>query len=366
MTTVIFYNIIILSSTFFVWLSGEVKTHPQKLFLLSAAFLIVFLPSAVRYDIGADYLNYLAIYKDSDLLSEYRYIEPGFYYVNFVLKVLGAHPQWSFAAFSFIFTAVAFKCYPKRDFWLFHFLFFSSLWFFSLNGIRQAISISFCLLAIVYFLNGRRVYFLVFSLIGISFHQSAIFITISGVLATIPIRNYIKIRIIPIFFVGFSIFTFLTMSVVLYYIEQVLTIVGLTKYAAYFTSAKHFATRDFGSGLGVLAKILFSMYIIINTRQILLLTKEAWIIILLNFIYAISVILAAQIIIFSRIAETFVVAPIVGGWFLWQLPNHAKLHKFVLIFFLAFQLLTITKSGFGVVNDYGDPKLNPYQSIISR
>ncbi len=64
MTTLIFYNFIFFSSTFFVWLSEKGHTYFDRIIILSIAFLIIFLPSAIRYDIGVDYLNYLEIYNN--------------------------------------------------------------------------------------------------------------------------------------------------------------------------------------------------------------------------------------------------------------------------------------------------------------
>lgn len=62
MATVIFYNFILLSSTFFVWLSEKGKGNLERYFFLGLAFLLVCVPAAIRYDVGADYMSYLAIY----------------------------------------------------------------------------------------------------------------------------------------------------------------------------------------------------------------------------------------------------------------------------------------------------------------
>lgn len=104
MTTVIFYNFILLSSTFFVWLSEKGRTYLDRWVLLFIAFLIIFMPSALRYGIGADYFNYLEIYQNPSLLEFYKNKhEYGFYYINKFLRSVDAHFQWSFAVFAFIF-----------------------------------------------------------------------------------------------------------------------------------------------------------------------------------------------------------------------------------------------------------------------
>ncbi len=113
MTTLIFYNFIFFSSTFFVWLSEKSRTYFDKMILLFIAFLIVFLPSAIRYDIGVDYLNYLEIY-NNEWFKDYINKEPSFYFINLVFKNLDVHFQLLIVTFAFIFTIVAFKAYPKK------------------------------------------------------------------------------------------------------------------------------------------------------------------------------------------------------------------------------------------------------------
>ena len=156
------------------------------------------------------------------------------------------------------------------------------------------------------------------------------------------------------------------MGIVLTYIEQILMLVGLTKYAGYFSSAKHFVARDFGSGLGVLAKVLFSIYVIFNAKAYIQQNKNYWLLIILTFIYAVGVVLANNIIIFGRMANTFVIGPIVSAYLLYQLSKNRQLNKLVLGCFLIFLFFTFIKSSVGEATKYGDPKLNPYITIFEN
>lgn len=362
MATVIFYNFILLSSTFFVWMSEKGKGNLERYFFLSIAFLLVFLPAALRYDIGTDYVNYLDIYETGSYKS-YQFKEPAFYFINWFLNSIDAHSQWLFFTFSFIFTAVAFKAYPRRNAWLLHFLFFSMLWFFSFNGIRQAIALSWCMLALSHFFDKRYGWFIVLTLIGSTFHQSVLLITVFGLVALIPINHHIKIRIAPLSFIGFLVFTSISINVVIAYIEPLLSTIGLTKYSYYF-GGRHFIEREHGSGLGALIKIIFSIYILLNTKSLLRVNENYWLLVVLVFIYAVGVILANQIIIFGRMADTFVLAPIISAYLLLLLPNHKQVHRFILILFLLFMILTFNKLSLGEATSYSDPKLNPYTTIF--
>ncbi|MBQ0688803.1 EpsG family protein, partial [Providencia rettgeri] len=288
MATIIFYNFILLSSTLFVWLSEKGKRLLDRWIFLWIAFLIIFIPSAIRYGIGTDFFNYINIYNH---INNYEWMEEGFYYINLFLRNLDAPPQWSIVIFSFIFSFIAFLAYPQKNGWVIHFIFMAMLWFFSLNGIRQAIAISFCLLALFKYFNKKILWFFILTGLGSLFHKSALFISLIGILALIPIRQSLKMYLFPWIFIGFITFTFISMSIVTFYIEQILSISGLTKYASYFGS-EHFSEREFGSGLGILIKVLFSIYIIINSKSILNLNKNYWCLILLVFIYTLGAILA--------------------------------------------------------------------------
>lgn len=366
MATVIFYNFILLSSTFFAWASEKGKGNLERYFFLGLAFLLVFVPAAIRYDVGSDYMSYLGIYENSWRLEGYKYKEPAFYFVNWLFKSVGVHFQWMFATFAFIFTAVAFKAYPKKNAWLLHFLFFSMLWFFSFNGIRQAIALSFCLLALFNYFDKRYLWFAFLTVLASFFHQSALLITLAGVIALIPLPKFLKSKVAPLVILGVLAIALFSMSLLLSYMEQILNLMGLTKYANYFNSSIHFIPRDFGTGLGVLAKVLFSIFIIFNIKSFISINKNYWLLIILIALYALGVVLANQIIIFGRMADTFVVAQILGAYLLWTLPRNKKLNRLVVSIFMLFLILSFTKDGFGIETSYADPKRNPYQTIFSE
>jgi|SRR5690606_19510938 len=120
------------------------------------------------------------------------------------------------------------------------------------------------------------------------------------------------------------------------------------------------------AGLGVLAKVLFSIFIISNIKSFVDINKNYWLLIILIALYALGVVLANQIIIFDRMADTFMVAQILGAYFLWTLPRNKKLNRLVVSIFMLFLILSFTKDGFGIETSYGDPKRNPYQTIFSE
>ncbi|MBQ0688829.1 hypothetical protein J7315_22600, partial [Providencia rettgeri] len=75
-------------------------------------------------------------------------------------------------------------------------------------------------------------------------------------------------------------------------------------------------------------------------------------------------ILANNIIIFSRMADTFVISIIISSYVLLQIPDNIRLNKIIVILFSIFLLLSFIKTSFGIPTTYSDPMLNPYDSIL--
>lgn len=361
MSTIFFYNFILLSSTFFVYLSEKGKNRLVRNFFLGVAFLLVFIPSAIRYDVGTDYLNYLKIFNNSNLLEKYKIKEPLFYFINWFLKLINAHFQWLYVIIAFIFTAVSFKAYPKKNQWLLHLLFFSSIWFISFNTLRQAIALAWSLLGVFYYFNRKYSFFFISFLIASTFHQSALFIFMVGIIAFIPFSRKSKETILPLVFIIIIFVVFISPNFIFTYIEKFLIVFGYSTYANYFSNITYFITRNTGTGYVVLVKIFFSCYLIINAKNFLQINKNYWFLIILIFLFGLSSALAYHIIIFTRMAMVFIIAPIIGGYLLKNIQKNKKIKKIVLTLFLIILLLAFIKESFGT----DVSKLNPYQTIFS-
>lgn len=362
MTTVLFYFLILVSSTFFVFISEKGKGPLERYVFLFIAFLIVLIPSAIRYDIGVDYLSYVKIYENFGYSTEK---EPAFHLINWFFYQFRAQSQFVIAFFAFIFTLAGFLAYPKRNTWVFHLAFFLFLWFFSFNGIRQAIAQSICLIAVFKYFDKKYITFFLLTLLSSGFHLSSLFITTLGAISLLPISYNTKTRIAPLAFIVLIGITFISANLIMAYIEQILTLLGFSEYASYF-NGRHFIVRDYGSGLGILVKLGFSIYVLLNTKSLLDTDKQYWLLVLLIFLYGISVILAGDIVIFIRMVMTFSIAPILASYVLYSIPTNQNTHKTVVILFLTIMILGFIKDSFGTENSYSNPKRNPYQTIFSQ
>lgn len=361
MITILFYLFILFSSTFFIWFSDKTRNKIEKFILYFISFFIIFIPSAIRYDIGTDYLNYVDIYNN---IQNYTWIEPGFYFLNIALNELGLSSNGAIAVFSFIFTLISFSCYPKKNAWLVHLCLICILWFFSFNGIRQSIAIAISILAVSKFIQKKYYSFFLLILIGSTFHLSIYIILITCLISLIPINDKIKNYPLPILFILIILISGLYLEFIFKNIEEILIILSLNKYAGYFSSETHFIPQESGTGLGATIKIAFSIYVILNTKKILQYNNNLWIISILNLFYAVSIVLASNIIIFGRMTDIFSIAPILSVYTLSILPKNKNIHYFILLFFVLFLILSFTKDGLSIKTDYADPKRNPYQTIF--
>lgn len=362
MATVLFYFLILIISTFFVYISDKGKGSLERYTFLFVAFLIVFVPSAIRYDIGTDYLNYLDIYK---YLEYENGLEPSFYFINRLLRFLNASPQWLFVISAFIFSIAIFLSYPKKNAWIMHFTAITMLWLFSFNVIRQAIAVAICLVAISKFLDRKYLHFFVLSLFAATFHTSVLIITIVGALALIPIKDSIQNKVLPSIFVFLIIASYLSTNFIVSYIERFLSFSVLSRYLIYIESV-YFEEVSGNTSLGLLVLILVCIYVVLNTRSILSFNKQYWLLILLVFGYALSLLLSDHILIFGRLNIVFLVGPIFMTYILFTLREKRKYNALVLIVFLSFITYIFLNTSLGREVGNGNPKLNPYQTIFNE
>lgn len=361
MITVLLYNFILLMSTFYIYLSEKSKTKVEYNFFITIAFLIVFIPSSIRYDIGTDFMSYINVYNN---LEDFYGMEKGFYYINVILKNLDLSSQWVFVISSFLITLVAFKSYPEKNGWLIHFVFITILWFFSFNVLRQSIALSFSMLAIFYFINGRIFLFITVSLLGTLFHNSSIFIILIGIFALVPIKRFIKIYLFPIFSLILIIILYIKPELFFEGISTVLTIFNFDRYANYFLDDINFARRDFGSGLATFIKIIFCIYFLINTKNIIKLNERYWLVSLIVLFYVLFTILSDNIIIFERATYIFAIGPIFAVYIVYLLPNNKIINRILVFIFICILFAIFTKDGFSFKTNYGDPNRNPYKTIF--
>ena len=267
---------------------------------MSISFFIVFVPSAIRYGVGTDFFSYYDIYRYQDYVTKNEY---GFYFINAFLRTLGLSAQWAMAAYAFIFTLVGYFSYPRKNAWIYHVLFISMVLFFSFNGVRQAISVSFLLLAFKFELKGRALLFLVFAFIASTFHQSALFIFPLFLFSKLPFNPVFKDNIFPLFVSVVTVFIWLGPSV-FGSIQKMSAALNLP-YFHYFES-DYFQKTNTNTGVVVLLKSFSALVLIWFSSKVLRLSSGGWLIMVVCGFYVILYSLANQSAAFGRLAWAFI------------------------------------------------------------
>ena len=292
------------------------------------AFVLMFIPAALRYGIGTDYLHYTAIFKDIVRSPEER-VEYGFYLLNLIFNKAGFDVQWVFGIMSFLTLFFLFRSVPRKSFYFIIPFYYMMLYTASYNIVRQSIVV--CMAYYAYRLFEKR--WIKRALLCVAaamlFHRSAVL--------------YIALFLLLLFFKirkGTAIVIFFLILIVMRYINLIIgfilqRVVFYTIYANYITNAS--ATNN-------------SWYATISRYMIFM---------ILFLCYIFSYVLGQNILIFGRLANGFSFA-----WFPlihYTNSHRAKCTKLVLAVLFCWALVYFIfslKAGMnGVV---------PYLSIFQR
>ncbi len=346
-----FYIGLFLIFSFFLFCYSNVKDKYLSLMLKISCFLIIFIPAAIRYNIGTDYSNYVGIFNRFSLGKEMKQ-EFGWRLINQFVYKNGLDVQWIFIISSFITYVVLFKT-NKKDSFITLIIYFLYLYTFSYNGVRNAISISFFWYSYICLINEKKLRGFIFILIGSLFHSSAlIYLPLYCCMCFVPISKKMTIFIGICCFILFSRLNLATLI-----LES--PIFGKMKYAAYLNRVDDISAVKIGSGLGMLLRFFctFLLYILCDEKK----CKKnefqgmSWLFIALIATDSLSV----QIFIFYRLVTIFYVAYMVMFMIVFRKTNNGLVilgRCFCLLYVIIFVFVAQLKTGAnGVI---------PYISII--
>lgn len=353
------YSFILIFSTMLVWLSEHAKNNINSKFFLTLSFLIVFLPSAIRYGVGTDFFSYYDIYNYQDWVNKNEY---GFHLINHVLRSFGLSAQWAMATYALIFTLVGYLSYPKKKVWIYHLLFLSMLLFFSFNGIRQAIAVVFTMLAIKYELQGRNIAFIVLLAVASTFHQSTLFLLPAILFSRLSLSSKVKEKIFPLFITGITLFIWLGPSV-FGFVQKIATQLNLP-YVRYFES-NYFQTVNINTGYLVLTKILLTLALILNSSKIINLYEKNWNIVVYSGFFVLFYSLSSQSAAFGRLSYVYIPGVICFLYlFLSHMAKKSSIWFILMSLIFASYILPYVTTSFSTINNSSSD--NSYQSVFGN
>ena len=142
---------------------------------LLLTFMFLFIPAALRYGIGTDYLNYKRIILNGFQHHKYDAFESGWIPILKLIDCLNLDVHWFFVGTSFLTILFIFLSAEKEDFYLVILCYVPFAYIESYSLVRQSLATVIGMYAIKQWINNKRIKSILFVAIAFSFHKSAAF-----------------------------------------------------------------------------------------------------------------------------------------------------------------------------------------------
>lgn len=348
--TFILYNTILLLSVLFAYYTEYSKTECSRIIARFCLFMVLFLPSALRYDIGTDYINYVNSFY---FVSEYKETEIGFYALTVFLRNLHLPAHSLFVCSAFLSYSPLMFLERKNYTWkmmMYVLLFYLQ----SYNLVRNSISISFVILSFDLFFCGRKRDAFVIYPISILFHFSSF-------------------SFLPFFFVnklGCNRIVLLALSLILLwmsYMDMLFVLLNNdlflnSNYGGYVFS-EFAAEPSYNTGYGAISRILFAMIVFLSVSFSK--TKDNTLI-YLSLFYLILLVLMTKVRIFLRLADSAAISLVFAvPWCLEVLHGKKNiiLKYLVILFHVVLFEVFIKVNNRNSIDNHG---ISPYQTILYK
>lgn len=295
-----FYIIIIVLSLSFMYLAEKKENVYTKYFLYTISFLIIFLPHALRENIGTDYASiYKPLFFRLGIDINNGFSEPLFNLLNIsVYKLSNANYKLFFAICSFITLFPIFNIiikYSKNKTLSTVMVFLSQYYYFSMNAVRQSIAIALIFGGYGFLKENKKIKYVILCIIAGMFHFTGFIMLPLVFLKRKNIKTNRKIFYIVLFFVLGAIFK----GVILRFIKE------YTKYGVYINS--QYDNGHNISGLLVLNNIMIFLYDIYYAKKISKNSNNMCFLSNINEMGMIFIALSPFIILANRLVQYFTV-----------------------------------------------------------
>lgn len=343
----------------------NIKWHnkPIALCLSNSFLLVLFLLSALRYNIGTDYINYVQQYQDVKALSFFdTNLEPVYFLFIKLTYYTTDNVQMLFILMAIIPLISIYRFSSRKyDFVIFG-VFLTVMYLSSYSLIRQVAAVSILLLAAKESFKAETKKPIIFVILAACFHYSALLFLPFIILKRFQVKMVVGIAILMI---SWLLIVYVNLP------ELILksSLLASTKYGVYANNMFNQET-DLGSGLGVLLKIMPSLVFIFSCsifrwkdedKKSYSLKLVLW----LNYAFIIFAMLSMKVHVFNRLVDFVIFVPVITVYCILRhaTNNHNKLILTSIFMFLCFAnyCLTIDRN---TINEGGGLGISPYQSIL--
>lgn len=221
----------------------------------TATFLLIFLPVAFRYDVGVDYFSYVDIYQAITHKGS-TFIEIGYWWLNYIVFLLGGNAQFVLAISAFITLFFFYKGVEKEKWLIYSVLFFMLIFIWYCSTVRQMISMALAFYAWREYEKGKRSLALIIIAIACLFHLSSVLYPL--IYFFCKKINMNKKKALFLFFVSIAL-SFGAKGLLTNVLSNIL---ADTAYGSYTTS-HWFESTEMDSGLGMIIRYISYLAIIL-------------------------------------------------------------------------------------------------------
>ena len=243
----IFYFAIYLIGFFLVLAGSYVTSERTRKFLFFFTYTLLIIVSSIRHNIGIDYSAYQAIYNEI-LYSNYsRFVyEPLYLLINIICGKLHLGFRGVIVITSIITSAPMLAISNKKNSLFVYNLFFLNYYLYSFCLIRQYVAISFSIIAMYNYVNGKKQKAFLLFLCAIGSH-----ISMSLFVITFYCLKQVKLNKVYVLFLIVFLYLIIIKTDIIE--NTLLLLVSKTNYSLYAIGG--FERQAKGSGLGILLKI---------------------------------------------------------------------------------------------------------------
>lgn len=249
------------------------QTNNNETFFTAPTFLLISIFTifcAIRYNVGTDYPRYLSAYETGRAFTD-RF-EPLFRGISYILYKLKAHVVFYFGTWSLLQIVLylyAFKDKKELYPYLVFFLFTNSLFFSWMNGIRQDLSSCIVLMGLSYILKEKTACYIITCIIASLFHISAILLIVLYPLLNRKIWFSSSISI-PIILIIIALAINFSLGSNILQLESIVSAYSslFDRDVVDFSMILEGIEEKKNMGLGMIARLIFYISIILHHRQI--------------------------------------------------------------------------------------------------
>lgn len=351
--TYILYNTILLMSVLFAYYAEYSKMKCSRFMARFSLFMVLFIPSVLRYDIGTDYKGYTNLFYFAS--EEYKEIEIGFYALIVFLRKLhfSAHSLFVCSAFLTYFPLIFLQ--RKNYTWkmMMYVLLFYLL---SYSAIRNMISLSLVILSFDLFFRDKRWGIFLIYPFSILFHTSSFVFLPFFFLNKLQCNKFLLL-IVSLIVLWMS---YMGMLFVLLNNDLFLN----SSYGEYMFSSKYSSEPSYNTGYGAILKILFAVIVFLFVS---FLKNKDNTIVYLQLFYLISLVLATKVNILLRLADAAAISLVFAvPWCLevWREKKNIILKYLVIMFYVVLFEAFIKANNRNSME--GNNGISPYQTILYK